>query len=754
LYGLFRQEKNPHIKFLALVFTSIFLSSFAILSDGIYASATSYTVDKTKSGLVASDPLNNQTETKQQVLSDTRYWTYYGTAVSEKNTAYDIFKDSLGLHIGEPGPDPSVFGDGSYSGYYAVSSDTRAVLVHAVLTATSQPVLHNDFQNQLEIMTTSGQVNYLDCAAITNADGTYWTLVHGYGDTVEASHFVTLWVDTSPNQPLTRDCTVITNGANYLKLYMDNVLVYSSNTLSLNMPAPFDYYLQTMNSYYNYMRHGIFRDYYATTDEKIQVTNNPSNAATVSLVDASGSSLASSTVSSGTATLDVGKYHFPIAGTINVYDSSGSVIASSPASVYGGDAYSVNVSSGGNPTAPQPPTNLSATSTSSSQINLSWNAPSNNGGSPITGYEIERSTDSGSTWNVLVSNTGSVSTTYSDTGLGANTSYLYRVSAINSVGTSSPSNTSSATTGTVATAPQPPTGLAATTISSSQINLSWTAPSNNGGSVITGYQIERSTDSGSTWSILVANTASTSTTFSDTGLAANTSYMYRVSAINSVGTSSPSNTSSATTNAASSGIVLNNVQSTSSAVLASNQVTLANFNAGTGNNGLLVVGISANNNNAASVTFGGVPLTSKVQSFYNNDVEFWYLKNPTGAGDIVVTMNGPTSAVVGAYSFSGVNQTSPLPTSATKHNTTPNSPNITITTKFANDWILDLPSIYGGSTLGSPTCTQQWNLNVAAAVTGASSSQMVPTPGAVTCKWTASSGDLWDDAAIEIKASK
>jgi hypothetical protein len=104
LYGLFRQEKNPHIKFLALVFTSIFLSSFAILSDGIYASATSYTVDKTKSGLVASDPLNNQTETKQQVLSDTRYWTYYGTAVSEKNTAYDIFKDSLGLHIGEPGP--------------------------------------------------------------------------------------------------------------------------------------------------------------------------------------------------------------------------------------------------------------------------------------------------------------------------------------------------------------------------------------------------------------------------------------------------------------------------------------------------------------------------------------------------------------------------------------------------------------------------------------------------------------------------
>ncbi|NHH97985.1 hypothetical protein DYY66_2277 [Candidatus Nitrosotalea sp. FS] len=40
------------------------------------------------------------------------------------------------------------------------------------------------------------------------------------------------------------------------------------------------------------------------------------------------------------------------------------------------------------------------------------------------------------------------------------------------------------------------------------------------------------------------------------------------------------------------------------------------------------------------------------------------------------------------------------------------------------------------------------------AITGASSSKVVPTPGAVTCKWTASSGDLWDDVALEVGASK
>ncbi len=198
------------------------------------------------------------------------------------------------------------------------------------------------------------------------------------------------------------------------------------------------------------------------------------------------------------------------------------------------------------PTAPQSPTNLAATSVSSSQINLSWTTPSNNGGSAITGYKIDRSTNSGSTWSILVANTGSTGTTYSNTGLSASTTYTYRVSAINAIGTSSPSGISSATTGSVVTVPQPPTNLAATAPSSSQINLSWTA-AGNGGSAITGYKVDRSIDGGTTWSTIVSNTGSTSTTYSNTGLSASTTYTYRASAINTIGTSIPSNTASATT---------------------------------------------------------------------------------------------------------------------------------------------------------------------------------------------------------------
>src|SRR5207302_6664675 len=109
------------------------------------------------------------------------------------------------------------------------------------------------------------------------------------------------------------------------------------------------------------------------------------------------------------------------------------------------------------------------------------------------------------------------------------------------------------------TIPAAPTSLVANTVSSSQINLSWSAPTNNGGSAITGYKIDRSTDGGSTWSNLVSSTESTATTYSNTGLASGTTYTYRVSAINGIGTSSPSGTASATTSVPSSSI--NKVQS-------------------------------------------------------------------------------------------------------------------------------------------------------------------------------------------------
>ena len=96
-------------------------------------------------------------------------------------------------------------------------------------------------------------------------------------------------------------------------------------------------------------------------------------------------------------------------------------------------------------------------------------------------------------------------------------------------------------------APGAPTGLTATASGTTTINLSWTAPADNGGRVITGYKIEVSSDSGATWTDRVANTSSTTTTYAHTGLAAGATRHYRVSAINTIGTGLPSNIDNATT---------------------------------------------------------------------------------------------------------------------------------------------------------------------------------------------------------------
>ncbi len=102
--------------------------------------------------------------------------------------------------------------------------------------------------------------------------------------------------------------------------------------------------------------------------------------------------------------------------------------------------------------------------------------------------------------------------------------------------------------------PSAPTGLGATASGATQIDLSWTAPSNTGGAAITGYRIEVSSNAGTSWTDLIGNTTSTATTYAHTGLAPGTTRHYRVSAINSVGTGPASNVASATTGA---GLVVN-----------------------------------------------------------------------------------------------------------------------------------------------------------------------------------------------------
>jgi sugar lactone lactonase YvrE len=182
---------------------------------------------------------------------------------------------------------------------------------------------------------------------------------------------------------------------------------------------------------------------------------------------------------------------------------------------------------------PAPPSSLNAVSIAPGQVYLSWSSTSPN----LTGFALQRK-GGGSDWAPLVM-TGAAATGYIDSGLLPNTVYSYRVRAVNGVAASDWSNEAAVWTPFVP--PLPPTGLTATAMSSSQVNLSWTLT----GSGQTAVAVWRKTGSGSFARIAVLSPQSTS--FSDTGLSSGTSYTYEVRTVNDYYASGWSNQASAST---------------------------------------------------------------------------------------------------------------------------------------------------------------------------------------------------------------
>ena len=125
---------------------------------------------------------------------------------------------------------------------------------------------------------------------------------------------------------------------------------------------------------------------------------------------------------------------------------------------------------------PRPPTDLTATADGPYQIDLSWTAPVDDGGSIITGYRIQFSPDGRQTglnviWNDVVANTNNSDTFYTETGLSPGTTRYYRVRAINSEGESEATSTATETTPTGDGTPSAPLHLRARDNGKTQIDL-------------------------------------------------------------------------------------------------------------------------------------------------------------------------------------------------------------------------------------------------------------------------------------------
>ncbi|MDD1770608.1 MAG: fibronectin type III domain-containing protein [Methanomassiliicoccales archaeon] len=167
-------------------------------------------------------------------------------------------------------------------------------------------------------------------------------------------------------------------------------------------------------------------------------------------------------------------------------------------------------------------------------VTMSWQAPSSNGGSAITSYLVYRGTSPSSL--VQISEVASNSTT--DTTAANGVHYFYAVAARNSIGIGPMCPTADCTPIAL---PSQPTNLVATA-SGPSIILSFTAPSSDGGSAISGYVILRGTASGGETPIASVGAVSS---YSDSSVVAGVTYFYKVAATNAVGTGAASNEASA-----------------------------------------------------------------------------------------------------------------------------------------------------------------------------------------------------------------
>jgi M6 family metalloprotease-like protein len=203
-------------------------------------------------------------------------------------------------------------------------------------------------------------------------------------------------------------------------------------------------------------------------------------------------------------------------------------------------ASTANITVTGPQSVPFAPTIGTATA-GNGQATVTWTAPTDDGGAPITGYKV---TPYIGTTAQTPQTFSSTATSQVVTGLTNTTTYTFKVAAVNAVGTGPLSAETNAVT-PVALASAPTIGSA--TAGTLSATVSWTAPSSSGTYPITGYRVT------AYYSLILFTTrtfTSTATTQVVTGLSGGTSYTFRVAAITQGGVGANSAASNSVTPAA------------------------------------------------------------------------------------------------------------------------------------------------------------------------------------------------------------
>jgi hypothetical protein len=315
-------------------------------------------IAKIESGEVAADSLMSGQDPN---------WKFFGDVVNQAPRA-------VGLYSHNESPTGLIMGvravaQGNWSGYYAVSPLYKGEVFHARLWIYNRSIPSQYFDTGMWIQTSLPQINTVFCGAVVNSTSYSWVVESTLGNRNIATSFTALYAQAGG--PLTKDCTIVTNGENMLRVYFDGVLVYSSDSLDLQIHSPFQTYLEVQSSYGPSMVYGGFSDYFAARNGTVTLVDSPPGHKAV-LLDTLGKTIASSKVPrNGTVSFNVEALHQPILGKIQLYDANNTLVTSTPDSgpIWGGSVYTAG---------PPPPTEASLTVQSMTQS-----------GDSVSGYWVQ-----------------------------------------------------------------------------------------------------------------------------------------------------------------------------------------------------------------------------------------------------------------------------------------------------------------------------------------------------------------------------
>jgi glucose/arabinose dehydrogenase len=308
----------------------------------------------------------------------------------------------------------------------------------------------------------------------------------------------------------------------------------------------------------------------------------------------------------------------------------------------------------------------------------------------------------------------------------------------------------------------PPTvaqNLAATTAGSTQINLAWTASTDDIG--VTGYEVYRGLVGGTL--TMIATTVGTGTTYADSGLAPSTAYAYQVRARDASGkVSGPSNTATATTSGGTSPppSAISLVKQTTGSV--SGGTSLAVPVASVAGNALVAnIAVKAGGSvSVASVRDStGATWTKGAAGFLsgsNTRVETWYRLGAPAVTSVTATLSAANTAAANVTEWRGVAAPGPLDGALGAGNaasTTAAAPSVTTTQP--GDLVIGAVNYAGNvaSTLASGGFTALSSFSVTTVVNGRAAYAVATTTGSYRASWTLASSVASGGTTIALRAA-